>query len=74
MTGDACLNMSGKSNSFPLVAHPAFGLYASSLGRSEFGGLGSLGLSAFAAHPQFGTFPGKKSQDAVVLILIIKVM
>ncbi|XP_047198533.1 bromodomain adjacent to zinc finger domain protein 2B isoform X3 [Hippoglossus stenolepis] len=57
MTGDACLNTYGKSNSFPLVAHPAFGLYASSLGRSEFGGLGSLGLSAFAAHPQFGTFP-----------------
>ncbi|XP_069389334.1 bromodomain adjacent to zinc finger domain protein 2B isoform X3 [Paralichthys olivaceus] len=61
MTGDACLNTSGKSNSFPLVAHPAFGLYTSSLGRSEFGGLGSLGLSAFAAHPQFGTFPVSRS-------------
>ncbi|KAF0026480.1 hypothetical protein F2P81_021217 [Scophthalmus maximus] len=58
MTGDECLNTSGKSNSFPFVSHPAFGLYSSSSGRSEFGGLGRLGLSAFAAHPQFGAFPG----------------
>uniref|UniRef100_A0A8D3DSY8 Bromodomain adjacent to zinc finger domain 2B n=1 Tax=Scophthalmus maximus TaxID=52904 RepID=A0A8D3DSY8_SCOMX len=57
MTGDECLNTSGKSNSFPFVSHPAFGLYSSSSGRSEFGGLGRLGLSAFAAHPQFGAFP-----------------
>ncbi|XP_040913067.1 bromodomain adjacent to zinc finger domain protein 2B isoform X2 [Toxotes jaculatrix] len=57
MTGDECLNTSGRSNGFPLVSHPAFGLYTSSSGRSEFGGLGSLGLSALAAHSQFGTFP-----------------
>lgn len=49
--------MSGSSNGFPLVSRPAFGLYTSSSGRSEFGGLGSLGLSALAAHSQFGTFP-----------------
>ncbi|XP_053184463.1 bromodomain adjacent to zinc finger domain protein 2B-like [Scomber japonicus] len=57
MTGDERLNMSGSSNAFPLISRPAFGLYTSSSGRSEFGGLGSLGLSALAAHPQFGTFP-----------------
>ncbi|XP_062257957.1 bromodomain adjacent to zinc finger domain protein 2B-like isoform X1 [Platichthys flesus] len=57
MNGDACLNPSGEPNSFPLVAHPAFGLFPPSLGQSQFGGLGSLGLSAFAANPQFGTFP-----------------
>ncbi|XP_028446630.1 bromodomain adjacent to zinc finger domain protein 2B isoform X6 [Perca flavescens] len=57
ITGDERLNMSGSSNGFPLVSHPAFGLYTSSSGRSEFGGLGSLGLSALAAHSQFGTFP-----------------
>ncbi|KAM9347625.1 bromodomain adjacent to zinc finger domain protein 2B [Symphorus nematophorus] len=57
VTGDERLNMSGSSNGFPLVSHPAFGLYTSSSGRSEFGGLGSLGLSALAAHSQFGTFP-----------------
>ncbi|XP_033473301.1 bromodomain adjacent to zinc finger domain protein 2B isoform X4 [Epinephelus lanceolatus] len=57
VTGDERLNMSGSSNGFPLVSRPAFGLYTSSSGRSEFGGLGSLGLSALAAHSQFGTFP-----------------
>ncbi|KAL6100758.1 baz2b [Pungitius sinensis] len=57
VTGDERLNISGSSNGFPLVSHPAFGLYTSSSGRSEFGGLGSLGLSALAAHSQFGTFP-----------------
>ncbi|XP_044221779.1 bromodomain adjacent to zinc finger domain protein 2B isoform X1 [Thunnus albacares] len=57
MTGDERLNISGSSNAFPLISRPAFGLYTSSSGRSEFGGLGSLGLSALAAHPQFGTFP-----------------
>ncbi|XP_018557852.1 bromodomain adjacent to zinc finger domain protein 2B isoform X3 [Lates calcarifer] len=57
MMGDECLNTSGSSNGFPVVSHPAFGLYTSSSGRSEFGGLGSLGLSALAAHSQFGTFP-----------------
>ncbi|XP_042350299.1 bromodomain adjacent to zinc finger domain protein 2B-like isoform X2 [Plectropomus leopardus] len=57
VTGDDRVNMSGSSNGFPLVSHPAFGLYTSSPGRSEFGGLGSLGLSALAAHSQFSTFP-----------------
>ncbi|XP_041806612.1 bromodomain adjacent to zinc finger domain protein 2B isoform X3 [Chelmon rostratus] len=57
ITGDERLNMSGSSNGFPLISRPAFGLYSSSSGRSEFGGLGSLGLSALAAHSQFGTFP-----------------
>ncbi|XP_040003786.1 bromodomain adjacent to zinc finger domain protein 2B-like isoform X3 [Xiphias gladius] len=57
MTGDESLNTSGSSHSFPLVSHPAFGLYTSRSGRSEFGGLGSLGLSALAAHSQFGAFP-----------------
>ncbi|KAM8856300.1 bromodomain adjacent to zinc finger domain protein 2B-like isoform 2-T4 [Spinachia spinachia] len=57
VTGDERLNISGSSNGFPLVGHPAFGLFTSSSGRSEFGGLGSLGLSALAAHSQFGTFP-----------------
>uniref|UniRef100_UPI0037E82B33 bromodomain adjacent to zinc finger domain protein 2B n=1 Tax=Semicossyphus pulcher TaxID=241346 RepID=UPI0037E82B33 len=51
MTGEERLNIPG----VPLVSHPAFGLYTS--GRSEFGGLGSLGLSALAAHSQFGTIP-----------------
>uniref|UniRef100_A0A3B4YE24 Bromodomain adjacent to zinc finger domain 2B n=1 Tax=Seriola lalandi dorsalis TaxID=1841481 RepID=A0A3B4YE24_SERLL len=57
MTGNECLNTSGSSSGFPLLSHPAFGVYTSTSGRSEFGGLGSLGLSALAAHPQFGTFP-----------------
>ncbi|XP_062235986.1 bromodomain adjacent to zinc finger domain protein 2B isoform X4 [Platichthys flesus] len=44
------------SSAFPLVNHPAFGaLYTAGAGRPEFGGLGSLGLSAaLATHPQLG--------------------
>ncbi|KAM3876584.1 bromodomain adjacent to zinc finger domain protein 2B [Diretmus argenteus] len=44
------------SSAFPLVNHPAFGaLYTTGAGRPEFGGLGSLGMSAaLAAHPQLG--------------------
>ncbi|XP_061743400.1 bromodomain adjacent to zinc finger domain protein 2B isoform X14 [Nerophis ophidion] len=44
------------SSAFPLVNHPAFGaLYTAGVGRPEFGGLGSLGMSAaLAAHPQLG--------------------
>ncbi|XP_069558573.1 bromodomain adjacent to zinc finger domain protein 2B-like isoform X2 [Brachyistius frenatus] len=57
MTGDERLNMSGSFNGLNLISRPAFGLYASGSGPSEFGGLGSLGLSALAAHSQFGTFP-----------------
>ncbi|XP_061579577.1 bromodomain adjacent to zinc finger domain protein 2B isoform X2 [Cololabis saira] len=37
------------------IFSPAFGLY--SPGCSEFGGLGSLGLSAMATHSDLGTFP-----------------
>uniref|UniRef100_A0A671YUK9 Bromodomain adjacent to zinc finger domain 2B n=1 Tax=Sparus aurata TaxID=8175 RepID=A0A671YUK9_SPAAU len=57
ITGDERLIMSGSPNGFPSVSRPAFGLYTSSSGRPEFGGLGSLGLSALAAHSQFGAFP-----------------
>uniref|UniRef100_A0A3Q1B8Q5 Bromodomain adjacent to zinc finger domain 2B n=1 Tax=Amphiprion ocellaris TaxID=80972 RepID=A0A3Q1B8Q5_AMPOC len=57
MAGDERSNMSGSSNGLNLVSRPAFGLYTSQSGRSEFGGLGSLGLSALAAHSQLGTFP-----------------
>ncbi|XP_019935615.2 bromodomain adjacent to zinc finger domain protein 2B isoform X2 [Paralichthys olivaceus] len=44
------------SSAFPLVNHPAFGaLYTAGAGRPEFGGLGSLGMSAaLATHPQLG--------------------
>ncbi|XP_067352190.1 bromodomain adjacent to zinc finger domain protein 2B isoform X7 [Channa argus] len=44
------------SSAFPLVNHPAFGaIYTAGAGRPEFGGLGSLGMSAaLAAHPQLG--------------------
>uniref|UniRef100_A0A671YXZ5 Bromodomain adjacent to zinc finger domain 2B n=1 Tax=Sparus aurata TaxID=8175 RepID=A0A671YXZ5_SPAAU len=59
ITGDERLIMSGSPNGFPSVSRPAFGLYTSSSGRPEFGGLGSLGLSALAAHSQFGAFPGR---------------
>lgn len=49
------------SSAFPLVNHPAFGaLYTAGAGRPEFGGLGSLGMSAaLAAHPQLGALSGK---------------
>uniref|UniRef100_A0AAY5K523 Bromodomain adjacent to zinc finger domain 2B n=1 Tax=Esox lucius TaxID=8010 RepID=A0AAY5K523_ESOLU len=56
--GDQHFNMSTVSSAFPIVNHPAFGLCTSSSGRSEFGGLGSLGMSAsLAAHSQLGGFP-----------------
>uniref|UniRef100_A0A672IA54 DDT domain-containing protein n=1 Tax=Salarias fasciatus TaxID=181472 RepID=A0A672IA54_SALFA len=63
MTRDERVNLSGTSNGFSLAGHPAFGLYTSGSGRSEFGGLGSLGLSAMAAHSQFAAFPGEKADD-----------
>nr|XP_020450350.1 bromodomain adjacent to zinc finger domain protein 2B-like isoform X3 [Monopterus albus] len=53
MMRDEHLNTSGSSHAFPSVSHPAFGLYTSTSGRSEFGGLGSLSLSALAARSQF---------------------
>uniref|UniRef100_A0A673ZSH6 Bromodomain adjacent to zinc finger domain 2B n=1 Tax=Salmo trutta TaxID=8032 RepID=A0A673ZSH6_SALTR len=50
--------MSTVSSAFPIFNHPAFGLYTTSSGHSEFGGLGSLGMSAaLAAHSQLGAFP-----------------
>ncbi|XP_028249800.1 bromodomain adjacent to zinc finger domain protein 2B-like isoform X2 [Parambassis ranga] len=49
--------ISGSSNDFNLGSHPAFGLHKSGSGCSEFGGLGSLGLSALGTHSQFGAFP-----------------
>nr|XP_015214187.1 PREDICTED: bromodomain adjacent to zinc finger domain protein 2B isoform X4 [Lepisosteus oculatus]XP_015214188.1 PREDICTED: bromodomain adjacent to zinc finger domain protein 2B isoform X4 [Lepisosteus oculatus]XP_015214189.1 PREDICTED: bromodomain adjacent to zinc finger domain protein 2B isoform X4 [Lepisosteus oculatus]XP_015214190.1 PREDICTED: bromodomain adjacent to zinc finger domain protein 2B isoform X4 [Lepisosteus oculatus] len=56
--GDQSFNLSTVSSAFPMVNHPAFGLYTTSSGRSEFGGLGTLGASAaLATHPQLGTFP-----------------
>uniref|UniRef100_A0A8C9TG37 Bromodomain adjacent to zinc finger domain 2B n=1 Tax=Scleropages formosus TaxID=113540 RepID=A0A8C9TG37_SCLFO len=57
-TNDQPFSMSSVSSAFPMMNHPAFGLYTSSSGRSEFGGLGTLGVSAaLAAHSQLGTFP-----------------
>eukprot|EP00063_Salmo_salar_P044802 XP_014019637.1 PREDICTED: bromodomain adjacent to zinc finger domain protein 2B isoform X18 [Salmo salar] len=57
--GDHHFNMSTVSSAFPIFNHPAFGLYTTSSGHSEFGGLGSLGMSAaLAAHSQLGAFPG----------------
>lgn len=52
---------SALSSAFPLVNHPAFGaLYSAGTGRPEFGGLGTLGMSAaLAAHPQLGALSGK---------------
>lgn len=49
------------SSAFPLVNHPAFGaIYSAGASRPEFGGLGSLGMSAaLAAHPQLGALSGK---------------
>ncbi|KAJ8352241.1 hypothetical protein SKAU_G00237170 [Synaphobranchus kaupii] len=55
---DQPFNMSAVSSAFPVVSHPGFGLYTTNSGRSEFGGLGTLGVSAvLAAHPQLGAFP-----------------
>ncbi|XP_035629209.2 bromodomain adjacent to zinc finger domain protein 2B-like isoform X15 [Oncorhynchus keta] len=60
VAGDHHFNMSTVSSAFPIFNHPAFGLYTTSSGHSEFGGLGSLGMSALAAHSQLGSFPGMR--------------
>ncbi|XP_023665884.2 bromodomain adjacent to zinc finger domain protein 2B isoform X7 [Paramormyrops kingsleyae] len=55
---DQSFGLSPVSSAFPMVNHPAFGLHTNSSGRSEFGGLGTLGVpAALAAHPQLGAFP-----------------
>ncbi|KAK0146481.1 Bromodomain adjacent to zinc finger domain protein 2B [Merluccius polli] len=54
---DQHFNMSGVSSAFPLVSHPAFGLFSTAgSARSEFGGLGTLGLSQ-SSGPHLGAFP-----------------
>uniref|UniRef100_A0A7N6A722 Bromodomain adjacent to zinc finger domain 2B n=1 Tax=Anabas testudineus TaxID=64144 RepID=A0A7N6A722_ANATE len=66
MTAGERSNTSGSSNSFPIISHPALGLYTSNSGlRSEFGGLGTLGVSSLAAHSQFGAFPGKGRETRI---------
>lgn len=62
MTVNEHFNTSGSSNTFPLINHPDLGLYTSCSSHSEFGGLGSLGLSSMAAFSRFGTFPGTVRQ------------
>lgn len=61
-TGEQPFIGSTLSSAFPLVNHPAFGaIYSPGASRPEFGGLGSLGMSAaLAAHPQLGALSGKK--------------
>ncbi|MFT7818060.1 bromodomain adjacent to zinc finger domain protein 2B-like [Arapaima gigas] len=58
---DQPFSMTAVSSAFPFVGHPAFGLYTTSSGRAEFGGLGNLGTlgvtPALAAHPQLGAYP-----------------
>lgn len=60
-TGEQPFIGSTLSSAFPLVNHPAFGaIYSAGASRPEFGGLGSLGMSAaLAAHPQLGALSGK---------------
>uniref|UniRef100_A0A3B3UC87 Bromodomain adjacent to zinc finger domain 2B n=2 Tax=Poecilia TaxID=8080 RepID=A0A3B3UC87_9TELE len=62
--GDQPFIGSTLSSAFPLVNHPAFGaLYTAGAGRPEFGGLGSIGMSAaLAAHPQLGALTGKQKR------------
>lgn len=59
------------SSAFPLVNHPAFGaIYTAGAGRPEFGGLGSLGMSAaLAAHPQLGALSGETRRPSSLLLL-----
>ncbi|XP_048050653.1 bromodomain adjacent to zinc finger domain protein 2B isoform X1 [Megalobrama amblycephala] len=58
MVGNQGLGISSVSGAFPMINHPAFSLHSSSPVRSEFGGLGSLGMSAaLAARSQLGALP-----------------
>uniref|UniRef100_A0A8C2B4M3 Bromodomain adjacent to zinc finger domain 2B n=1 Tax=Cyprinus carpio TaxID=7962 RepID=A0A8C2B4M3_CYPCA len=57
MVGNQGLGIASVS-AFPMIHHPVFSLHSSSPVRSEFGGLGSLGMSAaLAAHSQLGALP-----------------
>uniref|UniRef100_A0A9J7XIK6 Bromodomain adjacent to zinc finger domain 2B n=1 Tax=Cyprinus carpio carpio TaxID=630221 RepID=A0A9J7XIK6_CYPCA len=59
MVGNQGLGIASVSGAFPMIHHPVFSLHSSSPVRSEFGGLGSLGMSAaLAAHSQLGALPG----------------
>ncbi|XP_042587829.1 bromodomain adjacent to zinc finger domain protein 2B [Cyprinus carpio] len=58
MVGNQGLGISSVSGAFPMIHHPVFSLHSSSPVRSEFGGLGTLGLSAaLAARSQIGALP-----------------
>ncbi|XP_051565444.1 bromodomain adjacent to zinc finger domain protein 2B [Myxocyprinus asiaticus] len=58
MFGSPGLGMSSVSSVFPLIHQPGFSLHSSAPGRSVFGGLGTLGMSAaLAAHSQLGALP-----------------
>uniref|UniRef100_A0A671S4C3 Bromodomain adjacent to zinc finger domain protein 2B-like n=1 Tax=Sinocyclocheilus anshuiensis TaxID=1608454 RepID=A0A671S4C3_9TELE len=59
MFGNQGLGISSVSGAFPMISHPVFSLHSSSPVCSEFGGLGTLGLSAaLAARSQIGALPG----------------
>ncbi|XP_051998007.1 bromodomain adjacent to zinc finger domain protein 2B isoform X2 [Xyrauchen texanus] len=58
MVGSQSLGMPSVSSVFPLIHQPGFSLHSFAPGRSEFGGLGTLGMSAaLAARSQLGTLP-----------------
>uniref|UniRef100_A0A671PAZ1 Bromodomain adjacent to zinc finger domain protein 2B-like n=1 Tax=Sinocyclocheilus anshuiensis TaxID=1608454 RepID=A0A671PAZ1_9TELE len=59
MVGNQGLGIASFSGAFPMIHHPVFSLHSSSPVRSEFGGLGTLGMSAaLAARSQLGAVPG----------------
>uniref|UniRef100_A0A8C0YHU1 Bromodomain adjacent to zinc finger domain 2B n=1 Tax=Cyprinus carpio carpio TaxID=630221 RepID=A0A8C0YHU1_CYPCA len=65
MVGNQGLGISSVSGAFPMIHHPVFSLHSSSPVRSEFGGLGTLGLSAaLAARSQIGALPGMFSRGS----------
>uniref|UniRef100_A0A672NX89 Bromodomain adjacent to zinc finger domain 2B n=1 Tax=Sinocyclocheilus grahami TaxID=75366 RepID=A0A672NX89_SINGR len=58
MVGNQGLGIASVSGAFPMIHHPVFSLHSSSPVRSEFGGLGTLGMSAaLAARSQLGAVP-----------------